>query len=265
MPRTTRLRSETSNRRRNSIPVGGTAVVIGRIINRHIAILKTNLPTIARAEARNRVVKHSHVYVVPILAVNAWAATSAFAVDVGMVRRTNSFSSGSAQIALGGILSALCWLFLILAGVMPTGRFFLLTMASLVIVVACLELGQRGAFIVYLATSALAFVYPNIFTGVMFALCFGFLPQLIVFLRVRTSTFIMRVVTHIVMSAMALVALFVIGIDRFAFGRFEPSNLVIVILVMVSLQLFLLIYHYVLRVFERFYMDRISPWLRRRS
>lgn len=265
MPRTTRLRSEMSNRRLNNITVGGTAVAIGRIINRHMAIPKTNRPIIARAEATNRVVKHSHVFVVPILAVNAWAATFAFAVDLGMARGTNSSSSGSAQIALGGILSALCWLFLILAGVMPTGRFFLLTMASLVIIVACLELGQRGAFLVYLATSALAFVYPNIFTCVMFALCFGLLPQLIVFLRVRTSTFIMRIVTHIVMSAMALLALFIIGIDRFTFGRFEPSNLVIAILVMVLLQLFLLIYHYVLRVFERFYMDRISPWVRRRS
>jgi len=124
MPRTTRLRSEMSNRRLNNITVGGTAVAIGRIINRHMAIPKTNRPIIARAEATNRVVKHSHVFVVPILAVNAWAATFAFAVDLGMARGTNSSSSGSAQIALGGILSALCWLFLILAGVMPTGRFF---------------------------------------------------------------------------------------------------------------------------------------------
>ncbi|HHW93570.1 MAG TPA: hypothetical protein GX734_03650 [Clostridiaceae bacterium] len=182
-----------------------------------------------------------------------------------MARGLRSGSSGSAQIALGGILSALCWLFLILAGVMPTGRFFLLTLASLVIVVAYLELGQRGAFLVYLVTSVLAMIWPGIFSGVLFALCFGLLPQLIVFLRARISMFITRLVTHILMSAMALVALFIIGIDRFAFKRIESSTLVIVVLVMVTLQLFLFVYHYVLKVFEQFYLDRIAPWLRRRS
>ncbi len=182
-----------------------------------------------------------------------------------MARGTRSSSSGPAQIALGGILSALCWLFLILAGVLPTGRFFVLTLASLVIVVAYLELNRRGAFLVYLVTSVLAFIWPGIFSGVMFALCFGLLPQVVVFLRAKTSMFVTRLVTHIVMSAMALAALFIIGIDRFAFERFEPSSIVIVVLVMVALQIFLLVYLYVLRVFEQFYMDRISPWVRRRS
>ncbi len=182
-----------------------------------------------------------------------------------MARGTRSSSSGSAQIALGGILSALCWLFLILAGVLPTGRFFLLTLASLVIVVAHLELGPRGTFLVYLVTTVLAFIHPGVFSGVMFAFCFGLLPQLIMFLRVRTSMFVTKLVTHIVMSAMALMALFIVGIDRVVFTRFEPSTLVIIVLVMVALQIFLLVYHYVLKVFEQFYMDRISPWVRRRS
>ncbi len=256
------------NIRLNNNPDGahtGKAVVAGLTINHRMATLKISLPTIARAEVMRRAVRHSHVFAVPIHVVNAWVAISAFAADEGMSRRTSFFSAGSAQIALGGILSALCWIFLILAGVLPTGRFFLMTMASLVIVVAYLELGHRGAFLVYLVTTVLAFIWPGVFSGVLFALCFGLLPQLIVFLRVRTGVFIMRAVTHIVMSALALIALFLIGIDRFTFRGFEVSSLVIVVLVMISLQLFLVVYHYVLKVFEQFYMDRIAPWLRRRS
>lgn len=265
MPRMTRLRSAMSRTQRNSNPDGALPVIGGRAISPPTAIRKINLPTIARAGKRIHCVRLSRVFVAPTVVASAWGAISAFAVDSGMERRTRSFFHGSAQIALAGILSALCWLFLILAGIMPTGRFFLLTLASLVIVVAYLELEQRGAFLVYLVTSALAFAWPGVFYGILFALCFGLLPQLIVFLRTKTSVLIMRLVTHVVMSVLALAALFVIGIDRFNFGRYEPSNLVIVILVIVSLQLFLLVYHYVLKLFEQFYMDRISPWVRRRS
>lgn len=182
-----------------------------------------------------------------------------------MARSKNPYSTKTYQIALGGILSALCWLFLILAGVLPTGRFFLLTMASLVIVIAYLELGQRNAFLVYLVTTAVAFIFPGVFAGVMFAFCFGLLPQLITFMRIRTSMIVTRIISHIVMSGLTLVALFIVGIDRFAVKRFDSSTLLIVVLVMVTLQLFLFVYFYVLRVFEQFYMDRISPWVRRRS
>ncbi len=82
MPPTIRLRSATSNII-NSIPVGALTdmAVIGRTGSRHTAILKTNLPTIARAEVKNRVAKRSRAYVVPTLVVNVWAAISAFAVD----------------------------------------------------------------------------------------------------------------------------------------------------------------------------------------
>ncbi|HNZ63043.1 MAG TPA: hypothetical protein PKH23_01755 [Bacillota bacterium] len=181
-----------------------------------------------------------------------------------MAGGTHSRSFRTARLALGGILAALCWLFLILSGVLPTGRFFVLTLASLVIVVAYLELGQRDAALVYLAAAVLAFIWPGVFSGVTFALCFGLMPLMITFLRVRTGMLVTRLVTHIVMSCFTLLALFIIGVDRFALKQFKSSTLVVVILAMAALQLFLFVYFYILRVFEQFYLDRISPWVKRR-
>ncbi|MDD3418176.1 MAG: hypothetical protein PHN96_01285, partial [Eubacteriales bacterium] len=64
-------------------------------------------------------------------------------------------------------MSALCWLLIAASGVLPTGRFFVLTLASFVILIACHELGLGGALLVYLVSSVLSFLWPGLLIAVI--------------------------------------------------------------------------------------------------
>lgn len=62
------------------------------------------------------------------------------------------------KVALGGILGALCILFLYLAVYLPTSRLFLYCVSSLFCSVMMVESGQKWAWTFYGATSILAFI-----------------------------------------------------------------------------------------------------------
>lgn len=167
------------------------------------------------------------------------------------------------RIASGAILSALCWFFIMLAGVLPTGRLFVLTIASLVIVVADKETGFRGACLVYLVASVLSFISSGVLMGALFVLCFGIQPLIIVYLRERVNPLITRLITHLIISILFTAVIGLVGIDRLFARETRVSSFMITGLSLVALQLFLFVYHYILKYFEWFYEQRIAPWVHR--
>ena len=171
----------------------------------------------------------------------------------------------SYPLAAGAILTALCWLLLAAVGVLPTGRFFLLTLASLLIVTARQEIGFQGAVLVYLAASLLALLWPGPVTAALFALCLGIQPLILLFLRERTGLLLARLLTHLALSLLFLLVVYLLGMDRLVRGGLGLSDLLITGLGLLALQLFLLVYYYTLRAYEIFYRERLAPWIRRRN
>ncbi len=171
----------------------------------------------------------------------------------------------SPVLATASLLTALCWVLLALSGVLPTGRLFVMTLASFVLVAACLELGPGKAFYVYLGASVLSLLWPGLAIFSLFALCFGILPLLIFYLRSRMAPFFARLLTHAVMSLLFIGVIAIVGIDQLILRDLGQSALILSSLALLALQLFLLVYDYAMRVFIRFYADRIGPWIRRRG
>lgn len=161
------------------------------------------------------------------------------------------------------MLTALCWLLLLGAGSLPTGRLFVLMIASFVLVVAVRETGMGGAFLVYLLSSLLALLSPGLITATQFALFFGILPLLILWLRRLGRPLAARIITHVLMTALLFVLILLFGSEVLSLKYAPASWLITSGILAVLLQLFLLIYQYALGQFEWFYEERIAPLTRR--
>ena len=83
----------------------------------------------------------------------------------------------SAQVALGGLASALCLLFMFMTGMIPFATYVLPAAAGVVLVAVVCENGNRTALLVYLAVSLLSiFVVPDREAAFMFIFFFGYYP-----------------------------------------------------------------------------------------
>ncbi|HZK42506.1 MAG TPA: hypothetical protein VFD14_05985 [Clostridia bacterium] len=192
--------------------------------------------------------------------MSVWAAIFVFAANPPFTPMQTSW-----KIARAAILSALSWLLLILAASLPTGRLFVLTLASFLLAAACQELGLAAAALVYLASSILALIWPGPLMVLLYALCFGLLPLVIYLLRRHVSPFWTRLLTHVLMTGLVFLIIQLLGLDRFFKGVFPASRQVLTAAVLLAFQLFLFVYYYALQYFEVFYSQRIAPWLRRKG
>ncbi len=80
------------------------------------------------------------------------------------------------SVATGGLLSALALFFLVLSALMPTLDLTLMTLSSLCVAIAVMEIGPRGGWLVYLAVSAIAWAWPGISFSYLFMAFFGPFP-----------------------------------------------------------------------------------------
>ena len=180
-------------------------------------------------------------------------------LNEAMDSRSGRPSQQSYKIAAGALLAALCWLLLLGAGFLPTGRLFVLMIASFVISIAIRETGAGGAVLVYLLASILALITPGLVTAAQFALFFGILPLLIKWLRNHLNPAMARLVFHLLMTGLLLGLVFFFGPGIFALQATPFSWLITALILALLLQLFLFVYLYALGQFERFYEERIAP------
>lgn len=163
-------------------------------------------------------------------------------------------------------MTALCWLFLMGSGSLPTGRFFLLTLASFVLVAAVRELGLGGAFSVYLASSLLTLIWPGFVTALLFAFSFGLIPLMTFCFRRWFKPFWSQVLTQALMTGLFFLLISILGLDRFfKLDRLPLSYALWVLLVLLALQVYLLLYAWALAYFEKIYRQKIGPWIRRKD
>ena len=87
------------------------------------------------------------------------------------------------QIAIGGFLIGLAWMFIVMATFLPTGRSFAYFLASVCVALASEWLSPGRAVLVALGIAALLLVRPGLLSSVFFALYFGSYPLAVSFLQ----------------------------------------------------------------------------------
>lgn len=173
--------------------------------------------------------------------------------------------STALSLTYGGILVALAWLFLILPDVFPIGRLFTYLLSSLATVAAFHILGSRGSVLVYLATGVLAFIWPGILRSLLYLLGVGLLPIMILRLRDRVSLTSLRIIVHAVMTTILIGMIFLFGVDRLFKRMLWVSRRDLVLVAILLFQVVIVIYFYVFNLFERLFLRRILPYIRRHN
>jgi hypothetical protein len=85
----------------------------------------------------------------------------------------------AAKIAMGGVFSALCLLFMFMTAVIPLASLIAPVLASLTLIVVVAENGAKTALLVYISVSLLSvFIVPDIDAKVLFIAFFGYYPAL---------------------------------------------------------------------------------------
>jgi riboflavin transporter FmnP len=77
-------------------------------------------------------------------------------------------------LTLGGLLSALSLLFLVIGTVSPTADLSLYALSSLPVAIAVIELGQRRAWLVYLAVSLIGLACLDLLSRICLLLFWSF-------------------------------------------------------------------------------------------
>ena len=91
-----------------------------------------------------------------------------------MPKQKNSY-----RVALGGLITALSILFLLMTGFIPFGTYALPTLAGAVLVAIVIEFGSKTALLTYMAVSLLAiFITPDREAALLFIMFFGYYPIL---------------------------------------------------------------------------------------
>ena len=86
-------------------------------------------------------------------------------------------SAKSRQIALGGVISALCVALMFLAGAVPLTHYILPMTAGGLIMLLAVETGNKPALCAWVSVSVLSMIIaPDRYAAIMFALFFGYYP-----------------------------------------------------------------------------------------
>jgi hypothetical protein len=167
--------------------------------------------------------------------------------------------SVSRTVALGGLLTALGWLFILLASVLPTGRIFLLSLSSFTVMVAWAELSPLRAIVVYAAISGLSSIYPGIFVSALFLCFFGSAPLISLVLHRLLPVPAASIARHAILTILIAAALFATGLDQTLQEFFSLEPALFWLAAVAVIQVFLFVYDYFLRGFASIWANRIRP------
>lgn len=186
-------------------------------------------------------------------AANAWAEISA------AVCRDLEMQRPARIVALGGLLAALSWLTILLALVIPTGRLFLLTLASFIVMVAWAELSPGHAVALWIAVSALGMLYPGLFPTIFYLIFFGLAPLISLFLWRRLQGLALWLIRHAIFTSMFVAAFLLVGLEKIIQTPEGMSPVLVWLVILIFSQAFFIAYEYLLRTFSKLWIDRIRP------
>ncbi len=185
----------------------------------------------------------------PTPAANAVVVTSVAAADpVKLKERTR-------QLSIGGLLTAIILVILIVKMVWPTSSVALLALTSLCLAIVVIEVGLKTAVMTYLAATLLSIAWPGLAVSFGFIVFFGPYPlirALIDKMFGRITALVLKLITGNILVALTVVLFLQNDLmhlsERYTFFW---------ALVPILLQVALLIYDYALGMLIQFYMTRI--------
>ena len=132
-----------------------------------------------------------------------------------------TFSAG--KIALGGMLAALSVVCMFLTNVVPVAEYALPALAGVVVMLAMVELGQRGAWTVYAVSALLSLLLvSNMEANLMYLLFFGYYAILkSIFEQLHRPYFCIGLKFAVFNLAVILVYLLAIGLLGLPSDTFE--------------------------------------------
>ncbi len=164
------------------------------------------------------------------------------------------------RIAWGGMLIALGWLMNIISTFLPTGRLFVLAIASLAVVIAWLELGRLDTFMVYLGICLLTLIWPGVLQAAVFALFFGLCPLLMLNFDSWMPRKWAVICVHSIFTILFFGALVVVGIEALLPRTYGLTGAVLYLALAVLVQLVLFFYSHVLKLLTEYWVQRIRPY-----
>ena len=137
--------------------------------------------------------------------MSAWAGISSLAADLATPRK-----SSTRRLAAAAVLSALGVVFLAIGAFLSVLDLSMAAIASLVVIVAVIELKGKYPYLVYLVTSVLSLLLPlpSKMPTLFFALFAGYYPILKAYLEgrfSRTVSWLLKIFAFL--AALALIAL----------------------------------------------------------
>jgi hypothetical protein len=164
----------------------------------------------------------------------------------------------SKRIAVNGMLTALAWGMIILSAYLPTGRFFILAISSLCVVISWLEWGKKSAFTVYLAVAVLALLWPGVIKSLTFLTFFGLFPLLFLLLQSKLPRITALLLLHLIMTILIIAVIWIVGIDKLLIDTKGLDGLALWAVVIVLLQIIFWVFSYLLGRLTQIWLERIK-------
>lgn len=170
----------------------------------------------------------------------------------------NTETNLAKRIAMNGMLTALAWIMIILSTYLPTGRFFILAISSLCVVISWLEWGKRAAFTVYLAVAILALLWPGVIKSLSFLTFFGLFPLLFLMLQSKLPRILASLLLHLIMTILLIAVIWIVGIDRLVIDTKGLDGLALWAAIIVLLQIIFVVFSYLLGRLTQLWLERIK-------
>ena len=150
----------------------------------------------------------------------------------------------SSQVALGGIFSALCLIFMMIT-IIPFGTYALPVLAGALLFPVVIEVGSRTAALVYISVSLLSiFLVPDKEAVMLFVVFFGYYPILKEKMEKLRPLWVERVVKFLVFNASVTlgyyITLYVIGVARMMEDFGEAGTIFMIIMLLMGNAFFFL-------------------------
>jgi hypothetical protein len=140
----------------------------------------------------------------------------------------------STQIALGGVFSALCLVFMFLTGIIPLATYMMPALAGAMLAVVVIEAGAKTALLAYVAISVLSlFIVPDREAATMFIVFYGYYPLAKVRLEQLRSRALEYAVKLILCNAAAVAGyaavIYIFGIPMMQPGTFGQYSVLVLL------------------------------------
>ncbi|NLB08101.1 MAG: hypothetical protein GX832_00235 [Clostridiales bacterium] len=170
----------------------------------------------------------------------------------------NTETNLAKRIAMNGMLTALAWIMIILSTYLPTGRFFILAISSLCVVISWLEWGKKAAFTVYLTVAILDLLWPGVIKSLSFLTFFGLFPLLFLMLQSKLPRIPASLLLHLIMTILLVAVIWIVGIDRLVIDTKGLDGLALWAAIIVLLQIIFVVFSYLLGRLTQLWLDRIK-------